>query len=64
MNIRITRKITQHSEIRRPYFMNSIFYTYQDFYTHTKGVAYLLMFAALIGFIFFWKFLTGKDDEN
>jgi hypothetical protein len=44
--------------------METIFYTYQEFYTHTKGVAYLLMFAALIGFIFFWRFLTGKDDEK
>jgi hypothetical protein len=42
--------------------METIFYTYQDFYTHTKGVAYLLMIAALIGFVLFWRFLTGKDN--
>jgi hypothetical protein len=44
--------------------MEPVYYTYQDFYTHTKGVVYILMIAAPIGFVFFWRFLTGKDDEN
>jgi hypothetical protein len=42
--------------------MEPVYYTYQEFYTHTKGVIYVLMIAALIGFVFFWRFLTGKDD--
>ena len=44
--------------------MENIFYTFQDFYTHTKGVMYLLMIAALIGIAFFWNFLVGKDDKK
>ena len=44
--------------------METIFYTYQDFYTHTKGVLYVLLFVALIGIALFWRFLSGKDDEN
>jgi hypothetical protein len=44
--------------------METIFYTYQDFYTHTKGVLYLLMFVALFGITLFWRFLSGKDDEE
>ncbi len=44
--------------------METIFYTYQDYLTYTKGVLYLLMIAALIGIALFWRFLSGKDDEN
>ncbi len=44
--------------------METVYFTSQDFYTHTKGVLYLLMFAAVIGTAFFWKFLSGKDDEE
>ncbi len=60
MNIRSTRTRTNKGW----YFMETVFYTYQDFYTHTKGVAYLLMIVALIGIALFWNFLTGRDDEN
>jgi len=44
--------------------MEPIFYTCQDYYTHTKGVLYILMIAALIGIAFFWRFLSGGDDEE
>ncbi|MFZ2632474.1 MAG: hypothetical protein WA081_23260 [Desulfosalsimonadaceae bacterium] len=44
--------------------METIFYTYQNYYTYTKGVLYVLMFVALIGIALFWKFLSGKDDEK
>lgn len=44
--------------------METIFYTCQDFYTHTKGILYLLMISALIGFAFFWRFLSGNDDQD
>ena len=40
------------------------YYTYQDFYTHTKGVIYILMIAALIGIAVFWNFLSGRDDKK
>ena len=44
--------------------METIFYTYQDFYTHTKGILYLLMIISLVGIAGFWIFLSGKDDDN
>jgi hypothetical protein len=44
--------------------MEPIFYTYQDFYTHTKAVTYILIIASLIGVAFFWNFLAGKDSDN
>jgi hypothetical protein len=44
--------------------MEPIYYTYQEFFTHTKGIAYILMAAGLIGIAFFWRFLSGKDDEK
>ncbi len=46
------------------FFMETIYYTYQDFYTHTKGILYLLMIVSLFGIAGFWNFLTGKDDDN
>jgi hypothetical protein len=44
--------------------MEQIFYTLQDFMTHTKGVAYVLIAAALICLPLFWRFLTGRDDHE
>jgi len=46
------------------FLMETIFYTYQDFYTHTKGILYLLMIISLVGIAGFWIFLSGKDDDN
>ena len=40
------------------------FYTYQDFYTHTKAVIYLLMVVGLIGIALFWNFLSARDDHT
>ena len=37
--------------------------TLQEFMTHTKSIIYLLIVAILIGMPFFWKFLTGRDEE-
>ncbi len=44
--------------------METIFYTYQEFYTHTKAVTYILIIASLIGVACFWSFLAGKDDDE
>ncbi|MDQ1331474.1 MAG: hypothetical protein QG578_1742 [Thermodesulfobacteriota bacterium] len=44
--------------------MGDTFYTLQDFYTHTKGVTYILIIVALIGIALFWSFLSQKDDEK
>jgi hypothetical protein len=43
--------------------MDPIFYTLQDFMTHTEGVTYLLVIATLVGMTVFWWFLTGKDED-
>lgn len=43
--------------------MENIFYTLQDFLTHTKGMAYILIVLTLIGLLGFWNFLTARDDD-
>lgn len=43
--------------------MDPIFYTLQDFMTHTESVTYLLVLATLIGMTVLWWFLTGKDED-
>ena len=45
--------------------MEPTFYTYQEFHTHIEAITYILIVGSLIGIAFFWKFLSGKDnDEN
>ena len=44
--------------------MEPIFYTYQEFYTHTKGVTYILIVASLICIAFFCRYLEGKDKDK
>lgn len=43
--------------------MDGIYYTLQDFMTHTKGVTYIIMVLALISITAFWRFLTDRDDD-
>ncbi len=43
--------------------MDNIFYTLQDFLTHTKGIVYILIVLILLGMLGFWNFLTGRDDD-
>ncbi len=43
--------------------MEGLYYTLQDFLTHTKSITYLLIVGALIGITWFWNFLTGNDDR-
>ncbi len=43
--------------------MDGIYYTLQDFMLHTKSVTYIVMAAALCGFVMFWNFLTGRDKD-
>jgi hypothetical protein len=40
------------------------FYTLFDFLVYTKGAAYILMGATLLGILGFWLFLTGRDEEK
>lgn len=62
MNIRIIKIPTENQG--GGLLMEPIYYTYQQFFTHTKGIAYILMVVALIGIAFFWRFLSGGDDEE
>lgn len=43
--------------------MENIFYTLQDFLTHTKGVTYIIIVLTLICLMGFWNFLTARDDD-
>jgi hypothetical protein len=39
-------------------------HTLQDYMALTEGVTYILMILFLVGIALFWKFLTGRDEEN
>ncbi len=43
--------------------MDGIFYTLQEFMTHTKSVTYLLIIAILLGMLGFWNFLSERDED-
>jgi len=44
--------------------MDSVFYTLQDFFTHSKGMTYLLMGAALVAMTAMWNFLVARDEKD
>jgi len=44
--------------------MESIFYTLQDFMTHSKGITYLIMGGILIFMPLYWLFLTDRDEKK
>ena len=44
--------------------MESLFYTLQDFLSHTEGVTYVLIVCTLVGMAGFWHFLNQRDDDN
>ena len=44
--------------------MDQVFYTLQDFMTHTESVTYLLVIATLIVMTLFWLFLTGGKNKD
>lgn len=43
--------------------MENIFYTLQDFFTHTKAIVYILIIMSLIALAGFWNFLTERDED-
>ncbi len=43
--------------------MERIFYTLHDFMLHTKSITYILMGVALVSFVGYWLFLTGRDEK-
>lgn len=42
--------------------MEHTFYTLQDFMLHAEGVTYVLIAGVLCIFVFFWLFLSERDD--
>lgn len=44
--------------------MESEIFTLQEFMTHTKGIAYLLVAVILVALPLFWRFVTGRDDKR
>lgn len=43
--------------------INMEIHTLHDFFSHTKGIIYLLIVAILIGMTAFWKFLTEGEED-
>ena len=43
--------------------MESIYYTLQEFITHTESIIYLLMIGALVVLPLFWWFLGARDEK-
>ncbi|MBL7180231.1 MAG: sulfate respiration complex protein HmcD [Pseudomonadota bacterium] len=44
--------------------MESVYNTLQEFITYTQSIAYLLAAGALVALPLFWRFLTGRDEDN
>lgn len=44
--------------------MENHFYTLHTFLLYTKGAAYYLMGAMVLGILGFWLYLTGRDEEH
>jgi hypothetical protein len=42
--------------------MGDVIHTLHDFMLRTESITYILIVAALCGFIFFWRFLSERDD--
>ena len=44
--------------------METIFYTLHDYMLHTESITYIILGGILIGFLLFWRFLTGRDTKK
>jgi hypothetical protein len=44
--------------------MGDSIHTLQEFMFRTKGILYLLAISYLIGFVWFWKFLNGRQKNE
>lgn len=55
---------TKHSTLERSEGIDMDFFTLQDFYTHTKFIAYILMVVTLIGMAVFWLYLTDHENDD
>lgn len=43
---------------------HNMIYTLQEYMERTEGITYLLIPLFLIGFVLFWRFLNGREDEK
>jgi hypothetical protein len=44
--------------------MGNEFHTLHDFLLFTKGAAYYLMGAIVLGVLGFWLYITGRDEDT
>ena len=44
--------------------MTDSIHTLQEFMLRTKGILYLLAIAYFVGFVWFWKFLSGREKKD
>jgi len=44
--------------------MENVIYTLHDFMLRTESLTYIMVVVALCGFIFFWRFLSERDDSR
>ena len=44
--------------------MGNTINTLHDFMLRTEGLTYILIVTALCGFVFFWRFLSERDDDR
>jgi hypothetical protein len=44
--------------------MDATIYTLQEYMLRTESITYILILAALVGIIFFWRFLSERDDDE
>ena len=43
--------------------MEEIIHTLHDFMLHTESITYFLMLVSLLGFLGFWLYLSGRDED-
>ncbi len=43
--------------------MGDVIHTLHDFMLRTESITYIMIVVALCGFIFFWRFLSERDDD-
>ena len=44
--------------------METTIHTLQEYMLHTETITYIIIVAALVGFTFFFRFLTERDDDE
>jgi hypothetical protein len=44
--------------------MSEGFHSLQEFMSHTKGLLYLLSVGYLVAFVFFWRYLHDRENED